>query len=371
MPDDRKQLVPYGREESTLPVLSRPALPVAPLTEEEEQVELEELKRATLDLKDFALSENTKHAYQKAWSRFETWCFRRRRSALPATTETVHLFAVAALEKGIERANGEPAKGPVSIPTLDVFFSAIIAAHALGRHPNPVEGITPLDRQAMQNKHGRPPKKKVGLSIDDLSRLVDSVRPKNTTVAAKRRALRDKAILLVAFWSGGRRRSEIAGMLVEDIRRRADGRGWDWTLRKSKTDQKGTGKLLLIPVNPRSDVCPATALETWLSEANIRSGPVFRGVTATGRLGVEPLTPSLVAQLVKKQVKKAGLDPDNYAGHSLRRGFITSMERLGVDSNKTMQRSGHVSYDTYRMYVEEAQLGADDDPIVKALREKG
>ena len=47
--------------------------------------------------------------------------------------------------------------------------------------------------------------------------------------------------------------------------------------------------------------------------------------------------------IVKRAAKRAGLDPDNYAGHSLRAGHVTSAARAGVDDHVIMQTTGHTN----------------------------
>ena len=70
--------------------------------------------------------------------------------------------------------------------------------------------------------------------------------------------IRDRAILCVGFASGGRRRSEIANMQIEDLQKIND--GYLIHLRQTKTDQAGKGKS--IPVQGIA----AQALNQWIVE---------------------------------------------------------------------------------------------------------
>lgn len=88
--------------------------------------------------------------------------------------------------------------------------------------------------------------------------------------------LRDRALLLVAYDSM-RRRSELTSLRIEDI---------EWLpddivsilLRKSKTDQFGMGKwMLLTPETTHT-------LQQWLSAAKINEGLIFRGVKSSGAI---------------------------------------------------------------------------------------
>jgi hypothetical protein len=53
------------------------------------------------------------------------------------------------------------------------------------------------------------------------------------------------------------------------------------TIRRSKTDQDGTGRKVGIPLG-RTIHCPVRALEVWLTAAQIEGGPIFRPVDRAG-----------------------------------------------------------------------------------------
>jgi hypothetical protein len=84
--------------------------------------------------------------------------------------------------------------------------------------------------------------------------------------------------LLFAFASGGRRRSEVARAVLENLVR-TDAQTYVYRLTHSKTDQVGTEH------NPNAEkplVGPAAeALTAWLEASGIRSGPIFRGIRKT------------------------------------------------------------------------------------------
>ena len=52
----------------------------------------------------------------------------------------------------------------------------------------------------------------------------------------------------------------------------------------------------------------------------------------------------------------AGLDPERYAGHSLRAGFVTAAARAGADVWKIQQVSRHQSLQVLSGYVRDARL---------------
>jgi site-specific recombinase XerD len=94
----------------------------------------------------------------------------------------------------------------------------------------------------------------------------------------------------------------------------------------------------------------------WLAVTEISSGPVFRAVKKGGRVQAAPLTPHSVAQIVKAHAKRAGLDAQSFAGHSLRSGFLTSAAESGASVLKMVEVSGHKSVDVLRGYVRRADL---------------
>jgi site-specific recombinase XerD len=71
------------------------------------------------------------------------------------------------------------------------------------------------------------------------------------------------------------------------------------------------------------------------------------------------LTAQSVALIVKAQAERAGLDAKQFAGQSLRAGFLTSAASQGASIFKMMDVSRHKSVDTLRGYVRDAELFKD------------
>jgi site-specific recombinase XerD len=66
-----------------------------------------------------------------------------------------------------------------------------------------------------------------------------------------------------------------------------------------------------------------------------------------------------VALIVKLYAERAGFRPEEFAGHSLRAGFLTSGAEAGASIFKLMEVSRHKSMDTLRGYVRRAELFKD------------
>jgi integrase len=82
----------------------------------------------------------------------------------------------------------------------------------------------------------------------------------------------DRALLLIGF-AEGFRRSELAGLNVEDIE--PVRQGIIIHLRRPKTVQEGTGWKICIPFG-RSRHCPVAAIEQRRTRSGITQGPLFR-----------------------------------------------------------------------------------------------
>lgn len=155
---------------------------------------------------------------------------------------------------------------------------------------------------------------------------------------------RDKSLLLMGF-VGAFRRSEVVSLLYEDLEAHRD--GYLVHLRRSKTDQHGNGMTKIVPYGSNPETCPVRALNDWLEIAKISSGyiyPAFRGCKI--RRDVHVREENYVS-LIKKHVK----NPDRYAGHSMRAGFVTSAAQREVPEHLIMQQTGHRSLDRMRGYI--------------------
>lgn len=177
--------------------------------------------------------------------------------------------------------------------------------------------------------------------------------------------VRDRALLLVAFASGGRRRSEVAtlriGQLIEQDPVPADPKNpqsqrlpcLSINLSRTKTtDSDDDASVLLIGR-------PVTALNEWLERAGITEGAVFRGIDRWGHLERKALTPQAVNLILKRRATQAGLDPALLSAHGLRSGYLTEAARRGIPLPEAMQQSQHKSIAQASRYYNDAerQLG--------------
>jgi integrase len=179
---------------------------------------------------------------------------------------------------------------------------------------------------------------------------------------------RDRAMLLLGF-GAALRRSELVGLTLGDVET-VPGRGIMLTIGRSKTDQHGAGQRVAVHANPAEPgCCPAAALDAWLrhrraapdldwtASATMRAErPLFCAVTKAGKVTGQALSDKAVVRLVKQAAAGAGLDPEKFAGHSLRRGLLTAGADNRANLAELMRQSRHRSAQSVLGYLEPADL---------------
>jgi integrase len=160
--------------------------------------------------------------------------------------------------------------------------------------------------------------------------------------------IRDAALLLFTWGSGGRRRTEVVVADMKDLLKTPEG-DFTYTIPHSKTDQQGSGHT--VPVKGRA----ARALQKWLSAAGIMDGPLFRAVNVAGVVR-GALSDADVCRIVKRRLKKAGYDETKFGAHSLRSGFVTEAGRRGKPLGDVMQLTTHRTVGTVMKYYQAGNI---------------
>lgn len=156
--------------------------------------------------------------------------------------------------------------------------------------------------------------------------------------------LRTRVLLLLGF-AGGFREAELVSIQADDLT--PDVRGLVVTLRQTKTDQLGEGRVVAIPFGAQG-LCPVAAAKAWLIATGIVDGPLLRSVDRHGRVGAS-LTSNAVDGIVQRAAAAAGLQ-QRFTGHSLRSGLVTAAFDAGVPEADIMRQTGHRSVATLRRY---------------------
>jgi integrase len=167
--------------------------------------------------------------------------------------------------------------------------------------------------------------------------------------------LRDRALLLTAFASGGRRRSEVAALRVEDLVDEepvhADPRNAASPLVPCLTINLGRTKTTTVEDEAHAILIgrPVEALKRWIAAASIETGPLFRR-----NVDRRALTPQSVNLILKSRCALAGLDPEGFSAHGLRSGYLTEAANRGVPL-EAMQQSLHRSVTQAASYYNNAE----------------
>lgn len=99
------------------------------------------------------------------------------------------------------------------------------------------------------------------------------------------------------------------------------------------------------------------ALQSWVESAGITEGPLFRPIERwSGRVLDHALDDRRVATLLKDLVRRAGLDPITFAGHSLRSGLATAAAAGGASERAIMDQTRHRSVQQVRRYIQRGSL---------------
>jgi site-specific recombinase XerD len=288
------------------------------------------------DMARSAKASATRRAYAADFRTFEAWCARHGAVALPALPEVVAAFLSDAAADGIKAS------------TIGRRCAAICHAHrAAGHAPPTSDDKVKLTLAGIRRSYGTAQTKKAAATAD---RVMAMTAQPDQTLAA----LRDRALLLLGFAMAARR-SELVALDVADVEETTE--GLRITIRGSKTDQERAGQVLAVPRG--SIACPVAALRTWLDAAGITDGPLFRPINKSDKVGTGRLTAQSVALIVKAAARRAGLDPTQFSGHSLRAGWITSAAKRRASINKIMDQSRHRSIDSVLGYIRDAELFHD------------
>lgn len=328
----------------------------------------ESTSKALAQIEAAAQNENTRSSYRCAAAYWTAWHRYRFKAplqvplsvravlrfitdhALRGFDEKTGLAKYDLVDDGVEQALIEAGVkrevGPMSLATLKHRLAAITKAHTLANHSSPTEHR--LVRETMRSvtkiyaRH-RVPLAKPALTLAPLTAVLD-------TCDQSLIGVRDRAMLLFAWASGGRRRSEVCTARREQLRQAGDDI-YLYDLIVSKTNQSGARREdSAKPVVGSA----AKALSEWLQRSGIETGPLFRGINRGGTIGSTAISTTAFNEMVKKRAARAGL-PMGFSAHSIRSGFVTEAAHAGL-SEQAMSMSGHRDRRVFDGYVRPQEL---------------
>jgi len=350
-------------------------LPALPPLASPEQLAVE-AAAAVRDILAEAASANTARSYASALRYCAAWYQGRygRPFALPLPEAVVIQFIVdhlarrgetalawelpTALDAALVNAGLKQRLGPLKLSTVSHRLAVLSKAHQWRRVANPCEqpAVRHLIARARRAavKRGERPAKKTAITQPELATML-------ATCDDSLVGLRDRALLLFAFASGGRRRSEVAAAELSDLRRVGE-RAFVYHLGHSKTQQAGPSATS-TPDKPILGQA-ADALAAWLAAAQLTEGPIFRRLWRN-RIG-DSLSPASVAAIVQRRAETAGLAGD-FGGHSLRSGFVTEGGRQGIALPALMAMTEHRAVGSVIGYFQAG--GVTDNPAARLLKD--
>ena len=288
---------------------------------------------------DAATRANTKRSYGSAVKHFEVEAGR----LLPATPDQVAQYLADYAQS-------------LAVTTLRQRLAALGRWHRDHGFTDPTH--TPLVRQVIKGiaaVHGEQGKQAAPLALTQIGQVADWLE--TAVAAANHRAdanstlrhQRDRAWLLLGFWRGFRG-DELIRLQAQHLKI-VPGEGMYCFLPGSKGDRENLGRSYPVPALSRW--CPVTAMSQWLEASGVREGPVFRGINRWGQLREGSLHANSFIRMMRSLFAQAGLPtPEEFSGHSLRRGFAGWATAQGWALKSLMEYVGWKDVNSALRYLE-------------------
>ena len=300
--------------------------------------DLKKLHEDTLNNLKLSKANNTLRAYKSDFKDFGIFCAKHGFNSMPTEPKVVSLYLTHLSDKS-------------KISTLRRRLVSIGVVHKLKghyldtKHPIIIENLMGIKRKKGSIQIGKKP-----ILINHLKQIINVIDEQKIEKIKK---LRNRTLVLIGF-GGGFRRTELISIDHEDLDFVDE--GIKITLKRSKTDQYGEGLVKGLPYFTNEKYCPVTSLKNWLNLSKIKSGPIFRRFAKGPILTEHRLSDQTVVLIIKDCLKLAGIENQNFSGHSLRSGFATVAAEAGADERSIMAMTGHKTTQMVRRYIREANI---------------
>ena len=300
--------------------------------------DIKALHEETLNNLRASKANNTLRAYKSDFKDFVSFCTKHGFKTMPTDPKIVSIY-LTHLSKTSKMST-------LRRRLVSIGIVHKMKGHYLDtKHPVIIENLMGIKRSKGSIQIGKKP-----ILINHLKQIINVINEQTYEDIVK---LRNKALILIGF-GGGFRRTEIISIDKEDLEFVEE--GVKITLRRSKTDQFGEGMIKGLPYFSNEIYCPVTNLKNWLKISKIKNGPIFRRFARGSTLTEHRLTDQSVVLLIKECLRLAGIENQNFSGHSLRSGFATVAAELGADERSIMAMTGHKSTQMVRRYIKEANI---------------
>jgi len=300
--------------------------------------DVKKLNEETLENLKSSKANNTLRAYKSDFRDFGAFCAKHGFNSMPTEPKVVSLY--------LTHLSASSKISTLRRRLVSIGVVHKIKGHYLDtKHPVIIENLMGIKRKKGSIQIGKKP-----ILINHLKQIINVIDEQKIEKIKK---IRNKTLILIGF-GGGFRRTELISIDHEDIDFVQE--GVKITVRKSKTDQFGEGMIKGLPYFSNEKYCPVTNLKNWLTLSKIKTGPIFRRFAKGSILTRHRLTDQSVVLIIKDCLKLAGIENQNFSGHSLRSGFATVAAESGADERSIMAMTGHKTTQMVRRYIKEANL---------------
>ena len=300
--------------------------------------DVKKLHEETLENLKSSKANNTLRAYKSDFRDFGSFCAKHGFNSMPTEPKVVSLY--------LTHLSSSSKISTLRRRLVSIGVVHKIKGHYLDtKHPLIIENLMGIKRKKGSIQIGKKP-----ILINHLKQIINVIDEQKIEKIKK---LRNRTLILLGF-GGGFRRTELISINYEDLDFVEE--GVKITLRRSKTDQFGEGLIKGLPYFTNEKYCPVTSLKNWINFSKIKTGPIFRRFAKGSTLTMHRLTDQSVVLVIKDCLKLAGIENQNYSGHSLRSGFATVAAESGADERSIMAMTGHKTSQMVRRYIREANI---------------
>ena len=281
-------------------------------------------------------AEKTVHTYINAFRRWKKWAIQHGVTVLPADPVPFALYLVYLIQQ------------VRSVSAINSIVYGVGWVHKKGGFVELSEH--PLVKQVLEAARrilAKPAKRKTPLSIDVVRKLVMRLQDGNL-------AELQLATLIALGFFGFLRWDDLNHLTFDKIH--FEGSYVALFLEKRKNDQFREGSWVFIS-SSEVQPCPVAVVKRFVAQGQHKAGSkLFRRVQHTRngwKLKQQGMSYSRANELLKKELKKEGLDSKQYSVHSLRSGGASAAAALGVPDRLFQRHGGWRSEAAKNNYLKE------------------